>query len=266
MKNSKIIQLLVILFSLGILLLSFFSVAKAQEETPTPTAIEENTIKEKIDDLKERLATRVAELREQSKRAFFGQIKSNNDGNLIIIRHEKEQAVVNDEETVFMARTSSGDEEESSLASLELGDNITVFGNLDLDQKTLIAKKVIAQNLPESLYGKVIAVDVGEANFTIQNGDARSFILDYEISTRCRLTTLNDIAAGKDYEKCGLSKINIGDTVFVRAVLDENAPDRAITQRILLIKAAVTATPGITTTTTLTKTPSKSPASPTPTN
>lgn len=209
------------------------SISPSPTETPTDTPDEGgvDTIKQKINDLKERLATRVAELQSQNKRAFFGIITTKEDGKLTISYKDTEILVVADSEVVIISQPINGKSTQSSLDSLESGQSIVVFGSLDVDQKTLIGSRIIAQELPTVITGNVTAVDTKAGTFTVMDTNDTTIVLDYEIKTNCSTY----VTEQEDINKCGLSKLTAGDRVFIRSEPDDNDLNRATALRILVI-------------------------------
>ena len=143
-----IFVLLLVLF-----VLSISAVVNAQEES---TDSEETGIKEKINDLKERLATRVAELRAQNKRSFYGVIKEKSETSMVLLYRDEEIPVAVDDETSYFSINAAGKQSDATLTSFELGETATVFGQLDLDNKTVIASYLYEQQL--SLIDHVTAI------------------------------------------------------------------------------------------------------------
>ncbi|MBI4136953.1 hypothetical protein HY469_02720 [Candidatus Roizmanbacteria bacterium] len=233
---KKLIYVLLVLFVL------FVSVTvNAQEDTTEPTpAPEEDTeetgIKDKINDLKERLATRVAELRAQNKRSFYGVIKEKDETSLVLLYEDEEIPIAVDDETAYYSLDSAGKQSDATIDSFELGETATVFGQLDLDNKTVIATYLYEQQLALIDHGAVTEVDEDDGSFTIESSSG-SITLDYEISTRCTL-----IEEGEK-TRCGLSSISPGDHVFVRIDPDEEDLARATARRILLVLQPEVPTP-----------------------
>lgn len=212
------------------LLSTSVTLAVSQEEKATPPGqIKEEVIKDKIEDLKERVATRVAELRQKSKRAFFGQIKEKSEQGLTLIRGEKEMIVTIDEETGIIRLGPSNKRIEISLEALKIGERVVAFGTLDLDQKTLLAKRILSHTLPKNVHGKVKEVDIDTATITLSS-KKEEFIVDYEIRTRCQMWQ-----RGEGLQKCGLSKIEIGDRVFVHGEVNTKDENRLTALRLLLL-------------------------------
>lgn len=194
-----------------------FSFAQTPSEEPTPTSEtkEDNNmakdVQDKIEDLKERLATRVAEIRSKSKKAFYGTIAEKDDITFTVKNGDAKIAVVIDDQTNIEMITASG-RNTIDASTIEVGDKIAAFGILDLDQKTILAKYVLMRSLPITIYGKVKEIDQNKGVITVSDVGGEDYQMDYEIRTKCVIWNKeeNKIAS------CGLSKINQGDLIFVR--------------------------------------------------
>lgn len=229
----KTLSIIFLSLVLSLLTINFIRAAPPEDSTPPGQIEKEETtgkeVKDKIEDLKERVATRVAELRAQAKRAFFGQIREKRENTLTLARGEKEQSVTVDEETTIIRLGPNKERTVIDLEALEVGERVVVFGTLDLDQKTLLAKRILSRTLPKNVHGKVKEVDIDTATITVSS-KKEEFIVDYEIRTRCQMWQ-----RGEGLQKCGLSKIEIGDRVFVHGEVNTKDENRLTALRILLL-------------------------------
>lgn len=198
----------------------------AQETTPTVTP-GQNIIQKKIDDLKERLATRVAELKTQTKKAFYGVIKEKTDGKIVVSNGDIDMTVTYDKDTKIAVRTMAGKKTDADDKMLTVGSNVAAFGTLDLDQKTVLAKYLLVHDQPIAIIGTVKSVNTKDASFVITGPDGET-TLEYEISTKCRMWD------GDALVSCGLSKVKPTDKVLVRMTGDIKA-DKGVALRIVLL-------------------------------
>jgi len=218
----------------SLIFLIFFSSTIIRAQTPgsataSATPAQDNAIQDKINDLKERLASRVAELKENSKRSFSGVVKQKEDGVITLLYKDIETKVVFNTESTVYTISSQGKKIKSDVKSLIVGQNVTAFGALDVDQKTLVVKVLIINDSPIISYGTVKSVDNKEGSFVVDSEDG-SLTLDYEIGTKCQITDKD----GK-LSSCGLSKINEGDKVLVRIREGSTNLSKATALRILVI-------------------------------
>src|SRR3989344_5893605 len=143
---KKIIYVLLVLLVLSVISVSVTVNAQVDSteeptEAPSETPDEEtegSDIKEKINDLKERLATKVAELRAQNKRSFYGVIKEKSETSMILLYRDEEIPVAVDDETVYYSINADNKQAEATMYSLELGETAALFGHFVLDNKTVI--------------------------------------------------------------------------------------------------------------------------------
>lgn len=228
----------VLLILTAFLLTTSLTLAAPPADSTPPGQIEKE-VKDKIEDLKERVATRVAELRAKSKRAFFGQIKEKRENTLTLARGEKEQSVALDEETTIVRLGPNKERAALDLEALEIGEWLVVFGTLDLNQKTLLAKKILARTLPKNIHGKVTEVDIDSGTLTLAQNGGTTYVVDYEIRTRCRLWLKKEglLSESEGFANCGLSRIEIGDRVFVRGTVNQKDDNRLTALRLLLLPA-----------------------------
>lgn len=246
MLNMRITFIIVLLF------LFFYAVSdlQAQEDTAPSEVSDEATsevveddsnedeeiIQKRITDLKERLATRVAELQLINKRSFYGVLNEKTDTKFDLAHKELDQLVATDTETTFFSQDINGKRTSTDLASIEPGQSLVVFGTLDIDGKTLIAQEAIAQVMPTTYFGPVTNVDSNEGTFTVSNGE--TVIFDYEIGTKCVLY----VDEG-EIDTCGLSKIKEQSLVIVRGEPDATNLTSAKALRVLVLPSTAAKEP-----------------------
>lgn len=204
-----------------------------EEPTPTSEAQEDanvaKDVQDKIEDLKERLATRVAEIRSKSKKAFYGTIAEKDDITFTVENGENKTAVVIDDQTDVEMITASG-KNKIGASTLEVGDKIAAFGILDLDQKTILAKYVIMRTLPITVYGKIKEIDQNKGVITLSDVNGENYQMDYEIRTKCMIWNSED----DKISSCGLSKINPDDLIFARIQEGEEKGSYTILRLLVL--------------------------------
>jgi len=164
---------------------------------------------EQIRELRERVATKVAELKEKGKRAWYGEIKSISGTTIILTTKQGEKTILTDEDTIFL-RIGAGGRKKITLANLVVGEQIVALGQVDTEKGEMTAKVIIGKILPININGKVTAVDVEGGTLTVATLHRGSFIVDVETTTKILAWE-----KGKGLTKSGLSKIKVGDRVHV---------------------------------------------------
>jgi hypothetical protein len=240
--------------------------------TPTPTATSSATTpKAQIDDLKDRLATKVAELRQSQKKAIAGTIKAVSVSTFTVETKTSDVKIeLTDSITVF--QTIKGKRTELTTDDLAKGDNVVVFGDYDTGLDLLKAKVIVIQDAPpERISGKVTEIDTKAFTVTVEVSDGNAYVVDIE-----KTTAVFAFEKENGVVKGGFSKLQTGSIVHVMGTLVPKKEKQISASRILdlgnLSGATPTPTPTIeaTPTATASGTPKATPkptvkATPTPT-
>lgn len=247
-----------------ILAVSYFMLAvpsfAAKAASPTPEATGSSQTlgeerREQIKELRERVATRVAELRAQTKKGWMGTIKSISGKNLTLTtKQQGDKIILTNDETSFF-RSGAGAKKTIKFTDLAVGQEVAAFGQVDQNTGQMTAKLIIAKVLPLNINGKVMAVDVSGGTITVQTPKNGSYIVDIETTTKIMVWE-----KGKGLVKFGLSKIKVNDRVHVNGIVPTKAggANRITANRILVLPGQAT---GITGSPKPSASPSASPSS-----
>lgn len=180
------------------------------QNTPSPTP--ENKLK-LIEDLKNRIATKVAELRQNEKRAIFGVVKSASLSTITLESGSKEiKAEVGDEITVV--QFLRGVRTKLTLDDVSKNDVVTLFGDYDQTLDLLKAKVVFIESTPPvKVNGVIRSIDLKEFTLSVATGDNKTYTIDVEKDTK---TFLWEPAGG--IVKSGFSKLTVGETVHILGI------------------------------------------------
>ncbi len=113
----------------------------AQTATPSSTPTE---TKQKLDDLKERLATKVAQLRQTQLRAIFGTVKATSVSTITVETKTSDVKIELTDEIV-VTQMIKGKRTELTTEDLAKGDTVVVFGDYDANLDLLKAKVIFIQ-------------------------------------------------------------------------------------------------------------------------
>ena len=218
-----------------LLLLLIVSTVLAQTASPSATP---TTAKDKqIEDLKDRIATKVAELSQTQRSAIFGKVKAVSISSATIETQTKDVKIeLTDDITIF--QNLKGKRTELSIEDLAKDDIVTVFGEHDATLDLLNAKVIFIQGvLPIRTAG--VVTDINKTNFTltVKPPQGPDITVDIEKFTK---TTIWD---GEDVAKGGFSKIIVGDTVHVAGTPVAKTENRISADRILNLGNLSGATP-----------------------
>jgi hypothetical protein len=256
-----------------ILLIIATLVLAQQTYATTATSAATSTPKaNSIDDLKERLATKVAEMRQTQKKAIYGTIKTVSVSTITV---ETKTSDVKIELTDAIKVFQTIKEKRTTLTQedLEKGDIVSVFGDYDSGLDLLKAKVIVIQDAPaQRISGVVTGIDKKEFTATIDIGEGKTYIVDIE-----KTTSVYGFDIEKGVVKGGFSKLEVGAIAHVVGTAVPKKENRISAIRFLdmgnLTGVPVTPTPtvmSITPTATASSTPKATPkpttkATPTPT-
>lgn len=224
------------------------TVPQTTNTTPTPTPSSELIEKLKqIEVLKEKIATRVSQLRENEKVAILGTIAASSSASLTIKTPDSQEKKVSFlDDTQFYRMTSgkrstiSAGNITTSAGKLAASATVTVFGYYNEDRSVITAKYVYEiTESSEAVIGKINEVNKNDYTVSITNGKDMK-VFDYEKTTRTN--ALNDTQTS--FVKSGFSKLKVGDTVRVIGQLNSESENRRTAQTfyILISPPQLTAT------------------------
>lgn len=195
-----------------------------QDATPSETPVSSK----QIEDLKDRLATKVAELTETKRMAIHGKVTSITLTTLSVETETKEMKIeLTDGIKVF--QTIKGKRSKLSPDDIDKGDVVSIFGDYETQLDLMKAKVVIIESEPpDRVTGTVTAVDADGYTITLKTYSGQSYIIDYERSTKAF-----DWTGTPELVKSGFSKMKQGATLTVLGVAVPNESNRLSALRIV---------------------------------
>lgn len=184
---------------------------------------------QKIEDLKDRLATKVAELRQTSRKAIYGTVKSTSITSFVVETKTKDVKIELMDE-IKVIQYLKGKRTTLTTDDIAKGDLVAVFGEHDATLDLLKAAVVVIQApSPEHISGTVTARNDQEFTLTINTPQNQTYTIDIEKATK----TLGWDRVKKEIVKSGFSKIASGATVHVVGLLLPKQDHRLSADRIL---------------------------------
>lgn len=228
---------LIVLLTTSLLFASQISAA-APTPTVTPTKAGTPTPTNKIDDLKERLATKVAELRQTQRKAIYGTIKAVSISTFTVETESRELKIeLTDDLKVF--QMIKGKRTDLTGEDLAEGDIVSVFGEYDTGLDLLRAKVVVIQNKPLTrVSGVVSEIDRKEFTVTITTSGGQEYVIDIEKTTNALMFDRE-----KGLIKGGFSKLETGRTVHVVGTPVAKQENRISAARLIDLGNLTGATP-----------------------
>ena len=202
-------------------------------QKPTPSA--GNLVnEEKVKQLKEKLATKVAELRENQTRGWNGEIAALSKTSFTLVTSSGEIKVRFDDDTLVYKLGSK--KTEASSKDLKNAQTVSVLGLYESEVKQQTAKVILLQTLPKFYTGKVTQVDKTQGTLTITTDKNVQIILDYEKTTTATEYDLGE----KKLKKSGLSRIATNDTIQAWGYLNEDDVQKVRAVKIIRLPKELT--------------------------
>jgi hypothetical protein len=210
--------------------------------TPAPTS--------QLENLKERLATKVAELRQSQKKAIYGKIKATSVSTITVETKTSDVKIeLTDGITVF--QEIKGKRTELTTEDLAKDDNVVVFGDYDTGLDLLKAKVIVIQAAPlVRISGVVSEIDKKEFTVAIVTKEDVTYIVDIE-----KTTAMFEFDKTQGVVKGGFSRLQNGVTAHIVGTAVPKEENRISAGRFLdmgNLSGTVTPTPTTETTPTAT--------------
>ncbi len=201
----------------------------------TTSASLESTAEASIKNLRDRIASKVAQLRKRDEQAVSGQIISMTDTELVIesIFGKKETIQLDETLTKYYRFTGSA-REEITKADTKVGQYIVVLGPRSSDK--IIANEVFKDELYQSKSGRVTEVNASKSTIKIDTFDKETITVSIEGTTA--IQAINPSSAS--VVSGTFARIKEGDTVHVvfRVLSISQKLDTVTASRILHIPVA----------------------------
>jgi hypothetical protein len=193
-----------------------------------------------IEDLKERLATKVAQLRQFERKAVSGTVKSISVASITVETQTKELKIeLTDDIKVY--QMVKGKRTSLTTDDINKGDLVTLFGQYDSTLDVLKAQIVIIQNqIPVRISGIIKSNDSKNYTLSISSPGDLSNTVDFETSTKAF-----EFIKDQNSAKIGFSKLISGNFVSVLGYPVPKKENQISAARIFIINPNPIASPTI---------------------
>lgn len=215
---------------LAVLLTIFFVNLSVHAQTNDATS--SSSQDKEVQELKEKLASKVAELQKKEQKAVAGRITENKNNKLTITTSDNTTyAIKLDDIITKIYAISTGEKKEVKVGDLKKGDYIIASG--PISDKLVTANYVYKDE--QFLLGSGKITEVNSSNFFLKvlTPEKETVTLDIETSTKKLLVDVKALTT----ETVGFTKIKEGDTVHyvVKRTGSEREKNRYSATKILII-------------------------------
>jgi hypothetical protein len=221
MRIKKILVTISFVILLGFLI-NF--IAFGQEKTATSSSEKE------VEILKEKIASKVAELRQENNQAFSGKIVNLSENQIEIKDKDDKKVLIKLDPTLTKYyRIKNNQKKEINFSDLEKNDYIVVSG-ITTD-KGVNANLIFVDEKYLVEFGRVIEINKDGYWLKINTLTNENIIIDIETYTKQWLLNIKSL----ELEKTGFSKIKEGDIINFVAKDEKNESDHYSAQKIVVI-------------------------------
>lgn len=210
-----------------LIILILFAIAIPKHDalaaTPTPTTA---TLQQQVDELKDRIASRVAELKLVEKRGIMGTVTDVSDTQITLTDLNGNIRIVDvDELTKFYSPSSKS----FGISDVSKGMSLGALGLYNKQSRRILARKI--DELPQGprvIFGGVGEIDEDNFEITVVRENNQRTVVSIENITK----TYSYIDG--ELEKSGFSKIGREAAVIVIGFPDKNDSNKIVSSRIIL--------------------------------
>ena len=192
-----------------------------------------STIKEKLDknveQIKENIATMVAELIKKNSLVITGNIITIKDDSLIIKSSDGQNHTLLIDEVTTEFIDNIGKQKNIEKKDLSENDYLVTFGNL-IDTE-FSANYIYRQNEYIILSGEITNVNAADFSLEMITPEKDAYTVDIETKTTREIVNIKTIKQ----EKIGFSKFKIGDKIHIVAYRPKNKQNRFSALKILIV-------------------------------
>jgi len=220
MKKTFYILLLILSFTL------FPSASLAAKPTATNTPTPTTSLQAQVDELKNKIASKVASLKLVEKKGVYGTVSDVSDTQLTITNINGENRFIDiDELTKFTSSASKS----FGISDVKKGMHISVLGLYNKDSQRLQARVIFEDSsLPNFINGAVFAINDKDYTFTVAKANGAKNLIDVESISKTYSFVNNKMI------KSGFSKMELGETVIVVGYPNKTDKTKTLASRIYL--------------------------------
>lgn len=224
-----------ILISIAILFLATSNSSYAQTEENSKNNNEPiSELSDKVDLIKNKVASRVAELKLVEKRGIVGVVESVSNNEIKINDlNNKTRIIEVDELTKYTSTNGNFD-----ITDIEKGANISAIGLYNKDSGKLLARFVNEISIPIFLNGVISDKDKDEFTLTLNTEESKDYIVDVENITKTYSFNNGDL------DSIGFAKIDTLKNALIIGYINPK-DDNKITASKIIIFPDVTKNPRI---------------------
>lgn len=195
--------------------------------SPSPTA--SASAEEQINELKDRIASRVAQLNLVEKRGIIGVVADITAMQITLTDIKGDTRFVDvDELTKFDGTSSSGS---FGISDIKKGSTLGVLGLYNKQSRRILARTVEELIIPKMIHGNIATIDADNYILNVATDKNEQLQIEFETTTR----SFSYDKVSQQLIKSGFSKIKVGESIFVVGFDDKTVKNKIDADRIIVL-------------------------------
>lgn len=209
------------------------SKAFAVTPTPSPTVSSineqtQNALNEQVTDLKERIASRVAQLKLVEKRGILGTVADVSDTQITLSDTSGNTRFVDVDELTKFSSPSAKAKDSFGISDITKGMKLGVLGLYNKQSRRILARFVNVVTFPKVIRGAIVGIDADTFSINLATPDGKRITVDIETITKTQVYT-KEAGLGRS----GFSKLKEDERVMVVGFEDIKDKSRLIASRVI---------------------------------
>lgn len=215
-----------ILISVIFVLINLVFVFGQNAFAATPTAAN-TSLQQQVDDLKNKIASKVAELKLVERRGIIGTVTDSSDTQITVTDVTGNTRFIDvDELTKFFSSNSKS----FGISDIKNGMTIGTIGLYNKQSRRILAREVNELSpLPKVIFGGIGVIDKDNFEITVVKENGQKEVLEVEDITKTYSYSNNTL------NKSGFSKLEETQTIIAVGVLDKQDPNKILATRIIIL-------------------------------
>jgi hypothetical protein len=206
-------------------LLTISLVGQAYAAAPSPTQSPSQTEANQINQLKNKIASQVSQLKLVEKRGIIGTIQDANSSQITLLDiHSQLRYIDLDEITKY----TDADGSSLDVTDMKKGMEISVFGIYNKDSQRILARYISVEVVPTRFYGEITQIDKPNFQITVMTTGGKTEKAEIDTTS-----TVSSYSGGTSLSTYGFSKLSQGDRVEVIGYPDKTTSSLIIVDRMI---------------------------------
>lgn len=190
--------------------------------TPTPN----QKLDQQINQLKDKIASRVSELNLVEKRGIIGTVLEVKSNQITVTDSNGDARLIDVDEISKFSSTSN--KSSFGISDLTKGTRVSILGLYNKESKRILARFIDTQVVPTRYDGVIATTDAKNLRFTVATDDKKQVNIDIETTSK-----INSYTNGAGLVKYGFSKLAVGDRVSIVGYPDKKDPTMLVADRVI---------------------------------